>query len=419
MIKMLFPIMALLFSIGLLLVGQGLLLTLLPLRAQTHGFSPTEIGFTGSAYFIGFVVGCLVVPRIVRRAGHIRTFAALGAVFSAVALVFEMVPQFGIWMLLRFGVGACMAGAYMVIESWLNESATPETRGTVLSVYAMVSFIMIALGQQLLNLTAELPGNLFSLAAILISLAIIPLSLTRSLAPSPIQNVQINLKEVWHLSHIGLLGAIVAGLVTGSFWALAPVFARGVGLETAQLTLFISAAVLGGALLQLPLGRLSDRVDRRQVVYYISLVGAAISVLIVIAANYAHASHWPMILLSVAWGGCTMTIYAISLAHANDNASAESFVMVGSAMLLSFGMSSAVGAPLASLLMSWIGPPGLFVFFAICLLGFAGTISVRRRTHVLPPKEEVETPFQVIAETSPVALELDPRTESHAAESTP
>lgn len=416
MIKMLLPIMALLFSVALLLVGQGLLLTLLPLRAQTHGFTPTEIGFTGSAYFIGFVVGCLVVPRIVRRAGHIRTFAALGAVFSAVALVFEMVPQFSTWILLRFCIGACMAGAYMVIESWLNETATPQNRGTVLSLYSMVSFLMIAVGQQLLNLTDELPGNLFSLAAILISLAIIPLSLSRSLAPSPIQNVQINLVQVWHLSHIGLLGAIIAGLVTGSFWALAPVFARGMGLETAQLTLFISAAVLGGALLQLPLGRLSDHVDRRQVVFYMTLAGAALSVLIVIAANYSHVSHWPLILLSALWGGCTMTIYAICLAHANDNASAESFVMVGTAMLLAFGLSSAVGAPLASLLMTWIGPPGLFVFFAICLLVFGFTISIRRRTHVLPPKEEVETPFQVIAETSPMALELDPRTESASTE---
>ncbi len=409
MIRLLIPVMALMFSVALLLIGQGLLLTLLPLRAETHGFSPTQIGLTASAYFVGFVLGCLTVPRVVRRSGHIRTFAALGAVFSAVALIFEMIPQFFAWVLLRFLIGICMAGAYMVIESWLNERATQQSRGTILSIYSMVGFLMIALGQQLLNLSPQSPNILFSLAAILISLAIIPVSLTLSIAPAPIQNVHINLRQVWNLSHIGILGAVAGGLVTGSFWALAPVYARGIGMGTAELTLFISAAVLGGAAFQLPLGRLSDHYDRRLIVFYSSLCGAVISLLMVAVAGVSGLSAWPMILLSFIWGGCIMTIYAICLAHANDHASADSFVMVGSAMLLSLGLSSAVGAPLASMFMSSMGPAGLFIFFAVCLVVFATVIAVRRRTHTLPVHEEAESPFHVISETSPVALELDPR----------
>lgn len=416
MVRILLPVMALLFSVALLLVGHGLLLTLLPLRAQTHGFTPTQIGLTASAYFIGFVVGCLTVPRIVRRSGHIRSFAALGAVFSAVALVFDMVPQFGVWVLLRFGVGACMAGAYMVIESWLNERATHQTRGTILSIYSVVGFLMVAVGQQLLNLAPQSPATLYSLAAILISLAIIPVSLTLSLAPTPIQNVHINLVKVWHLSHIGLTGAVVAGLVTGSFWALAPVYARGVGLDVGHLTMFISAAVLGGAAFQLPLGRLSDHFDRRLIVFFSTLAGAATSLLIVVVSGFSSAGYWPLILLSFIWGGCTMTIYAVCLAHANDHAQPEDFVMVGSAMLLALGVSSAIGAPLASLFMTWMGPANLFTFFTICLVLFAVAISVRRRSHVLPVREESETPFHLISGTSPVALELDPRTEEGGAE---
>lgn len=413
MVRILVPVMALLTSVALLLVGHGLLLTLLPLRADTHGFTATQIGLTASSYFLGFVAGCYVVPRIVRRSGHIRSFAVLGAVFSAVALLFEMLPQFGVWVLLRFCVGACMAGVYMVIESWLNERATAETRGTVLSIYSMVGFVMVAVGQQLLNLSPESPGELFNLAAILISIAIIPVSLTLSIAPAPIQNVQISMTKVWHLSHIGLLGAVVAGLVTGSFWALAPVFARGVGMQTGHLTLFISAAVMGGAVFQLPLGRLSDHFDRRFVVFFSTLGGAAVSLLIVAASGYMEYGYWPLIVLSFLWGGCTMTIYAICLAHANDHADAEDFVMVGSAMLLALGLSSAVGAPVASLFMQLLGPKNLFTFFALCLVAFAGIISFRRRSHVLPLREESETPFHVTPETSPVALELDPRTETH------
>lgn len=406
------PIMALMFSVALLLIGHGLLLTLLPLRAAAHGFSATEIGLTASSYFLGFVVGCLIVPRIVKRSGHIRTFAVLGALFSAAALVFDMVPLFGAWVVLRFCVGACMAGAYMVIESWLNERAAPDSRGTILSIYSMVSFLMIAAGQQLLNVAPRAPDTLFNLAAILISIAIIPVSLTLSLAPTPIQNVQINLTQVWRLSHVGLLGAMVGGMVTGSFWALAPVFARGVGMDTSSLTLFISAAVLGGAVFQLPLGRLSDHFDRRLVLFFSSLAGAVVSLLIVLVSRFAIDSHWPLIGLSFVWGGCTMTIYAISLAHANDRASPENFVMVGSAMLLALGLSSAVGAPIASAFTIWMGPAGLFGFFVLCLLAFMAMISWRRRAHVLPVRDQTETPFQVIAETSPVALELDPRTET-------
>lgn len=408
------PLMALMFSVALLLTGNGLLLTLLPLRAAAHGFSATQIGLTASSYYLGFVLGCLVVPRIVKRSGHIRTFAVLGALLSAAALVFSLVPTFGAWMVLRFLVGACMAGAYMVIESWLNERADPQTRGTILSIYSMVSLIMIAAGQQLLNVAPRDPDTLFNLAAILISLAIIPVSLTLSLAPTPIQNVRINLVQVWRLSHVGLLGAMVGGMVTGSFWALAPVFARGIGMDTGSLTLFISAAVLGGAAFQLPLGRLSDYFDRRLVLFYISLAGVVVSILIFLAARLWTQNYWPLIGLSFLWGGCTMTIYAISLAHANDCANPEDFVMVGSAMLLSLGLSSAAGAPVASALTIALGPSGLFMFFALCLIAFMVMIFWRRRAHVLPARDPAEAPFQVIAETSPVALELDPRTEVEA-----
>ena len=404
--RLLLPLAALLLSDALLLVGHGLMLTLLPLRAEIEQFSATETGLTASTYFVGFVLSCLVTPHIVRRVGHIRTFAVLGSIFSSVVLVFHALPVFVAWLVLRFIVGFCISGLYMVIESWLNDRATRETRGTILSLYTVINLSMIIVGQQMLNFADPSGPVLFGLAAILLSLAIVPVSLTATVAPAPMQAVKLDFRRLWRMSHVGMEGAITSGLVTGAFWALGPVYARGLGLDTSQLTLFMSGAVLGGALFQLPLGRLSDRYDRRLVLYFSSLAGAGVSLLLV----FVPAAGNLLLLLAVLWGGAVMTMYSICLAHTSDNAEAADFVLVGSGILFLFGCSSALGAPLASLFMLLLGPSGLFVFSAVCLLGFTLGISIRRKSHVLPVVDETE-PFVPVSVTSPVIFELDPRTE--------
>ncbi|KJS07999.1 MAG: twin-arginine translocation pathway signal protein [Gammaproteobacteria bacterium BRH_c0] len=403
---LLLPIAALLSSNALLLVGHGLMLTLLPLRAEIEGFTPAQIGFTASSYFIGFVASCLLTPHIVARVGHIRTFAVLCSVFSAVVLLFHAFPQFETWLVLRFFIGACISGLYMVIEGWLNDRATRESRGTLLSIYTVINLAMLMVGQQALNFADPSGPILFGLAAVLLSLAIVPVSLTATLAPAPMQAVKLDLRRLWQLSHVGMGGAIASGLVTGAFWALGPVYARGVGLETSQLTLFMSAAVLGGALFQLPLGRLSDHYDRRIVLFFSCLFGAAISLLLVLAPVLGNL----LLVLAVLWGGSVMTIYSICLAHAADSAQSHEFVLVGSGILLVFGISSAFGAPLASIFMAVAGVAGLFVFSAVCLMVFALGISIRRKTHVLPLHDETE-PFRPVSVTSPAVFEMDPRTE--------
>lgn len=403
---LLLPFVALLLSDALLLAGHGLQLTLLPLHAQNIGFTPTQIGLTGSAYFLGFVLGCLATPLILRRVGHVRAFAVLGSGFSVLMLIFNLVESFPVWLLLRFIVGACISGLYMVIESWLNERATAQTRGTLLSIYSIINLVMIAVGQQLLNLGGPSAGTLFSIAAILLALAVIPISLTTALTPAPVKHVRIDFGKVWRLSHVGIMGATASGMITGAFWSLGPVFGRDAGLDTQQITLFLSATILGGAVFQLPLGRISDHFDRRLVVFVSALAGALMSALMVM---YAGQGQVVLALLSFLWGGCAMTLYAISLAHANDRAPPEEFVMVSSALLLTYGLSSAIGASSASMLMAAIGPAGMFVFAGGCFVVFASAVALRRREHVLPVHDETE-PFRVIAATSPAAFELDPRT---------
>jgi MFS family permease len=273
----------------------------------------------------------------------------------------------------------------------------------------VINLSMIILGQQMLNFADPSGPVLFGLAAILLSLAIVPVSLTATLAPAPMQVVKLDFRRLWQLSHVGMEGAITSGLVTGAFWALGPVYARGLGLDTSQLTMFMSGAVLGGALFQLPLGRLSDRYDRRLVLYFTSLAGAAVSLVLVFVPAIGNL----LLLLAVLWGGAVMTMYSICLAHTSDNAEASDFVLIGSGILFLFGCSSALGAPLASLFMALLGPAGLFAFSAVCLLGFTLGISIRRKSHVVPIVDATE-PFVPVSVTSPVIFELDPRTEESA-----
>lgn len=407
---MLLPIAALLFSDALLLIGHGLQLTLLPISAELLGFSAGQIGLMGSTYYVGFVAGCLLTPFLVRRVGHIRTFAILTSTYSALVLMFFALPYALVWLLLRFTVGLAIAGLYMTIESWLSEKSNSKTRGTILSVYVVINMSMTMVGQQMLNLADPLGQTLFIVVAILLSLALIPVCLTTAMAPGPISNVRIDLRKVLHLSPAGVAGAVVTGLVTGAFWSLGPLYARGIGLETQALTIFLSIVVLGGAVFQLPLGRLSDHYDRRIVLLYTAVFGALISALLVM---HGDLPSWALTLLAFLWGGCVMTQYAISLAHANDRAAPEDFVMVGSVMLLSMGLFSAVGSFIASVFMLWFGPGGLFVFSTLCLTGFAVTLAARRHIHVLPVLDETE-PFRAVAPTTtPMSFELDPRTEEH------
>lgn len=379
---------------------------LLPLRAEVEGFSSAEIGLTGSAYFFGFVIGCLITPIIVRRVGHIRSFAVLATLYSVLALAFHAVPIFAAWLLLRLCAGMVISGLYMLVESWLNDRATPQNRGTVLSIYMIINLLMTTVGQQLFNVAPAENWLAFGIAAILLSLAIIPVSLTLSLAPAAIHNVKLNLRQLWKTSHVAVMGSICSGLVTGAFWSMGPIYAQGIGLESFHLTLFMSVIVIGGAIFQFPLGRMSDHYDRRVVLLGSAVCGAVISLLL---ATIPVVWFW-LALSGLLWGGCVMTLYAICLAHATDTASADDFVSVGGGMLLISGFFAAIGSPLASLSMSTFGPEGLFLFSAFCLFSLSAGILIRRRIHYIPLEDETE-PFRAMVQTSPAALELDPRTE--------
>lgn len=412
MIRSLTPIAALLISDALVLLGHGLLLTLLPVSASLLGFSDFQIGLTGSSYFIGFVFGCLMTPFVLKRVGHIRTFAILASAYTCIILLFVWSQSFIGWMLLRFMIGAMIAGIYMIIESWLNERADSNNRGSILSFYAMLNLAMITLAQQLLNLGNVEPLLLFTLAAIFLSLSVVPVSITLALAPTPINKVSVDFAKVWRHSHIGIIGSIFTGLITGSFWSLAPIYANDSGFTTYQLANFMSAVVLGGALFQIPIGRFSDKFDRRLILIFVAFAGGVISFLTFMASFQDFYAGSVSTGLGFLWGAFGMTMYAICLAHANDNADSRDFVDIGSAMLITYGLSSAIGAPIASAFMSIFGHQYLFVFMGASFILFSIILIARRKSHVLPMMTDSNEEFQAIAGmTTPEAYNLDPRAE--------
>jgi MFS family permease len=339
-------ITALLFSAAILLMGNGLQSTLLPLRAQIQTFSTVDIGILGSAYYSGFAAGCFFAPYLVRRVGHIRCFAAMVAIASTAPLAHSLFP---------------LPGLCMIIESWLNEKATNENRGVVFSTYTIINLTVMTLGQLMINIYPPGSFALFALASMLVSLAAVPLALTKASAPAPIQTVKIRLFYLFSLSPIGAVGALLVGAQQGAFWSMAPVFAERIGLNTFFITLFMSLTVLGGALGQWPLGRLSDRLDRRHVLIGAAALAAAIG--IAIRFNTPTIGHG-ILIFAVLYGITSFPLYSICAAHMNDHVKDGGFVEASSGLLLLFAGGAVAGPLIVAPLMWYFNPYALFSFTA-------------------------------------------------------
>ena len=376
MIRILSSVAPLLLGVAILLTGQGLQGTLLPVRANLEGFSTLSIGLMGGAYFFGFTLGCLRGSTLLRRVGHIRVFAAMTAAASAVPLLHGLWVETWLWWLLRFVTGYCFAVLYVVIESWLNEQATNETRGMVFSAYTLITLTVLAAGQQMLLLYDPQQMALFAIASAIVSMAAIPVVL--SVAPTPNQaeeKVRLDLRRLFRISPAGALGCLASGLANGPFWALAPVFVAGYSSEVSLAAWFMTSAVLGGAVGQWPLGFWSDSVDRRWVIAFAATMGMLVGL-----ASWLFFSHLtPGILMALgaAWGAVAFPLYAVSVAHSNDHARPGEYVMISSGLLLMYGIGAIAGPFIASLAMQMVGSGGLFLYTAVIHVLLLGYIAFR------------------------------------------
>lgn len=355
---------ALFVSIALLIVGNGLFQTLISVYLSRAAAPSEMIAPILSAYYIGFVVGSVRGPIVVARVGHVRAFAAFTAIIVIAALLHPVVSLGYWWIPLRLMAGFAMAGAFVVIESWLNDKSPAQRRGTIMSIYMIVNYAALACGQFLLTLGDPLSFILFSLSALAFAAAIVPLGAVRIEAPAPQPVKRLSIRALYSVSPLGFIGVTAVGFMNGAFYSLAPIYANEIGLDQLGISWFMGAVIVGGLLLQWPVGRLSDRFDRRKVLIGIAsatAVGGLLFILSALPSVQAVAPLDPWIFLIAAlYGGCAFTLYPVLVAHAQDFAQPDQRVGVSAGMLLCFGVGAAAGPGMAAAPMSWFGPAGLF-----------------------------------------------------------
>lgn len=376
---------ALLLGVAILLTGQGLQGVLLPVRATLESFSTVAIGVIGATYFLGFTAGCWMGPDLIRRAGHVRVFAAMTALASAAPLLHGLWINLWSWGLLRVISGFCFAVLYVVIESWLNERATNENRGQIFSAYILINMTVLAVGQQILLLDDPQELNLFALASVLVSLAAVPVLMSRAASPHAGEDSPgVDFPALYAISPAGMLGSLTSGLTNGAFWALAAVFAAAQSGDVSLSAWFMTAVVLGGAAGQFPLGWLSDRIDRRYVLASISVAAGAVGLLVHLIMP--GLGKLPLLVAGSIWGALAFPVYSISAAHANDRATHETYIMMSSGLLLMYGLGAVIGPIVASAFMAWLSERALFLFAALAHLSLATYVVLRslRRDPVKP-----------------------------------
>lgn len=394
---------AIMAGIFVLQGANGMFGSFLTLRMALENFSTPVIGLVATGYPLGFLVSCLVSPKLIGAVGHIRAFAAMAALLSCLTLVFAAIIDPWFWLVVRIATGFAAAGLFMIGESWLSDKTPPAIRGKVFAVYMISNMTAVGSSQWLLGIADPRGQTFFMIAAAMFSFSLIPVALSTQPAPAHRQATALGVADLYRLSPLGIVGAVAAGLINTAFGSMAPLYGVKTGLTPGQIGQFLSAVFFGALLLQWPLGRLSDRLDRRQV---IAGVLAAVAALALVVALFGGRSHLLLIVLGAAYGGFAYTIYSLSLSHANDFASQSQRIAVSAGMLLAWASGSIAGPTLAGIAVDHLGPQGLFFY----LTGIAGLVFVFALWRMTRRPSPMAAPFVGKTPTTPAAAEMDPRT---------
>ncbi|MEM7068275.1 MAG: MFS transporter [Pseudomonadota bacterium] len=414
MLRQIFPLLALFCGTVFLLGGGGLQVVLLPIRGQAEGFTASQIGYIGTGWAIGFTLGCILVPIMVRRVGHVRTFGALAATLATVLLLNGLIVEAYTWILLRAMAGFCFAGSYMIIESWLNEGISDEFRGAMFSVYMIISQTAFMGGQYLIVFADPSTETLFMVGGILYCLAILPTALSKARSPAPLTQVQIDLKGMFVNSPAAFVGSIIAGVLASSFQSFAPVFGVSEGMSAANIANMMALVMLGAIVSQYPLGKLSDMVDRRYVMVGLAIAGSTFGFLVSQYEVNGESPQWTFFLLMVLLGGFIYPIYGLVNAHGNDHADPEDFVKISSSLLILYGVGNMIGPLVTGPAMEAFGNGALFQMIGLAhlLLAIHMTYRITRRE---APTEQVmdyqASPLATVA-MSTETFTLDPRSDA-------
>lgn len=366
-------IIALLSSHSILLLANGLFSTIVALRSKTAEFPDAIIGIVLAGYFAGMLLSSLFAVRFVAAIGHIRAFALFASVASTVALAHLLWVNPFFWGVLRLLSGFCMGGMIVVTEGWLNERADNQNRGRILSIYMIATYACLA-SSQLFIMTANPEGfHLFVIVSILYSFALVPILMTQSPAPTPAQSIRPNVRQLYQTSPVGMIGVFAIGIVHGIFYSLSPIYAHGMGLSTSQTAIFIALAIASGMLLQIPLGRLSDSVDRRWVIAFSSGM-TVIASFNLFAANSDNITS--IYVAAIFYGSLAFTLNPLCMAHVNDLSPDNERTQTASGLMMFYGIGAVIGPIVAGLILP-LGANYIFIISGSVMTLFASYTLLR------------------------------------------
>lgn len=377
MLKTLAQTWPLLLGVMLLMVGNGVQGSLLGIRGNIEGFGTYQISAVMAAYFVGFLGGTTLAPEMIRRVGHVRVFAALGSMISAVLVLYAVFLDWTAWAIMRVIIGFCFSGIYVCAESWLNNTATNETRGQALSAYMIVQMIGIIAAQGLLSLGDPSGFTLFIIPSVLVSLAFMPLLLADTPAPTFGTTRRLGFVRLFQVSPLGCAGMLLTGGIFAAMFGMAAVWGTMAGLSVAQIALFVAATYAGGLILQYPIGRLSDRMDRRQLILILSVI-ATVTMLV---AAFAPLPFTLLLLVAVMLGGITNPLYSLLIAHTNDFLGKDEMAAASAGLIFLNGLGAIAGPLATGWLMETVGSGGFFLFMGLlfaALSAYAGWRMTRR-----------------------------------------
>lgn len=392
---------ALLFGMFLLMLGNGLQGTLLGVRGAIEGMSPQTMSWVMTGYFVGFLFGSQLTPNMIRRVGHVRVFAALGSLVSACLILYAAWTNPYFWFLLRIIVGFCFSGIYVVAESWLNDSSSNETRGQTLSAYLIVQMMGIVLAQAVLNFADPSGYMLFIIISVVVSLSFAPILLSVSPAPQFQTSKRMTLSQLWSISPLGVVGQFFLGAIFAALFGMASVYGTERGLTVKDISLFVAAIYFGGMILQYPIGWVSDRMDRRVLIFIVCSIGTFFS----FAANLSDSFIWLLIVAFII-GGVSNPLYSLYIAYTNDYLEHDDMASASGGLIFLTGIGAIFGPSIVGWLLDAYGAASYFWFIG-SVMAIMGSYALYRMTQTSSTAVEDTNAYAPITPTStPVAMEL-------------
>jgi MFS family permease len=384
-------IAALMLSTLLMMAGYGLMNYMLPIRGLAEGWSTFTISIIATGYTFGFTSSCVITPRLVERVGHVRVFSALITLLTVSVLLCALVVNWHAWVLFRAIAGFAIAGCYLIIESWLNERSNNDNRGAFFSIY-MITTLAGSIGGQFIVPLGDPHGvTLFIVCALIFSVALFPTTLSTAQSPAPLTQARFDLKRLYTRSPVAFIGSLLSGALSGAWSSLGGVYSQRVGLSTAEGATLLACVLAGGALAQLPIGRLSDRMDRRKVMVGAGLFGAICCIIMIILGGISPIALY---ICSFFVGTVLYPVYSLNVAHANDLAEPDEYVTISSAIMILYGLGTVTGPLITGAFMEQVGPAGLLWSLALSFTLYASYAGWRMTRRIAPDGDAGKTEFQ-------------------------